>query len=187
MAAKANRTSGADGNRYAAFLRGVNVGGITIKSADLRKVFEELGLREVRTVLASGNVVFESTSTDAAALKRTIESALRTAFDYDAWIVLLPVDEVREILAAYPFDPERADWQPYIMFASDTAVLDELNELAPQLDPDRERIQLGRGVLYWEVQRGHTLDSVFGKASSKKKYKSTTTTRNVRTVQKVVA
>ena len=41
---------------YIALLRGVNVGGITVKSADLSAVFESLGFESVRTVLASGNV-----------------------------------------------------------------------------------------------------------------------------------
>ncbi len=52
------------GSRWVALLRGVNVGGITVRSADLAQVFAELGFASVRTVLASGNVVFE---TDAAA------------------------------------------------------------------------------------------------------------------------
>ncbi|MCH6229608.1 DUF1697 domain-containing protein [Microbacterium sp. CFH 31415] len=45
---------------WVALLRGVNVGGITIRSADLAEVFAELGFESVRTVLASGNVVFEA-------------------------------------------------------------------------------------------------------------------------------
>lgn len=42
--------------RTVALLRGINVGGITIRMADLARVFEDLGLTEVRTILASGNV-----------------------------------------------------------------------------------------------------------------------------------
>jgi uncharacterized protein (DUF1697 family) len=69
--------------QYIALLRGVNVGGITVKSADLRTVFEELGYDGVRTVLASGNVVFESPSRTArGTLKRRIEAALRDRFGY---------------------------------------------------------------------------------------------------------
>ncbi|MGL4255586.1 MAG: DUF1697 domain-containing protein, partial [Microbacterium sp.] len=49
---------------WVALLRGVNVGGITIRNADLAEVFGDLGFDAVRTVLASGNIVFE---TDVAA------------------------------------------------------------------------------------------------------------------------
>ena len=53
--------------RWVALLRGVNVGGITIRNADLSALFAELGYAEVRTVLASGNVSFDA---DAAASAR---------------------------------------------------------------------------------------------------------------------
>ncbi len=42
---------------WVALLRGVNVGGITIRNADLARVFAGLGFDDVRTVLVSGNVV----------------------------------------------------------------------------------------------------------------------------------
>ena len=56
--------------RFVALLRGVNVGGITVKSAELRALFDELGFADVRTVLASGNVTFASAKRESdAALK----------------------------------------------------------------------------------------------------------------------
>src|SRR5690606_2806074 len=75
---------------WVALLRGVNVGGITIRNADLKDVFAELGFDAVRTVLASGNVVFEAGDAASARpkLKSAIEKALGDRFGYDAWIVL---------------------------------------------------------------------------------------------------
>jgi uncharacterized protein (DUF1697 family) len=172
--------------RYVAFLRGVNVGGIKLEMAELRKVFAELGFENARTILASGNVVFESARRDRAKLKKEIEAALNAAFGYEAWIVLLDADTVTRIVDAYPFD-EREDWQPYVLMSSDPAPLAELAELSAELDPALERIELGDGVLYWEVERGQTLHSPFGKATGKKRYKSTTTNRNLRTLRKVLA
>jgi uncharacterized protein (DUF1697 family) len=60
---------------YIALLRGINVGGRTIKMADLRSAVEELGVSDVRTVLASGNVVFSATGSTAA-LRRRVEKRL---------------------------------------------------------------------------------------------------------------
>ncbi|HEY5857611.1 MAG TPA: DUF1697 domain-containing protein [Aldersonia sp.] len=177
--------------RYVAFLRGVNVGGIKVEMAPLRAMFDGLGFESVRTVLASGNVVFETDRTGRAKLKSDIEAALREAFGYDAWIVLLDTDTVERIVDAYPFDAEREGYQPYVLMASDPSALDELMALRDELDPALERIQLGRpdegtAVLYWEVERGQTLHSMFGKATGKKKYKATTTNRNLRTLRKVL-
>ncbi len=69
--------------RYAAFLRGVNVGGVNLKMADVAKVFAEAGFDDVKTVLASGNVLLDSAS-GATSVRRTAEAALREAFGYDA-------------------------------------------------------------------------------------------------------
>ncbi|HYQ86023.1 MAG TPA: DUF1697 domain-containing protein, partial [Bacteroidota bacterium] len=47
--------------QYAAFLRGINVGGHKpVRMSDLEKAFGQLGFRNVKTVLASGNVLFEA-------------------------------------------------------------------------------------------------------------------------------
>ncbi len=72
--------------RYAALLRGINVGGINIKMADLRSTFVDLGFENVKTVLASGNVLFDSDRDDVPALKSEIESGLRAEFHYEAWV-----------------------------------------------------------------------------------------------------
>lgn len=173
--------------RYVAFLRGVNVGGINIKMAELRKTFEDLGFDAVKTILASGNVLFESGRTDRAKLKKDIENALKAAFGYEAWIVLLDVETVATIIDRYPFDPEHEGWQPYVVLGSDAKILADLLVLQADLDPALEQIAAGDGVLYWEVERGQTLHSTFGKETGKKKYKSSTTTRNLRTMLKVTA
>lgn len=173
--------------RYVALLRGVNVGGISMKMADVRKLFEDNGFIAVKTILASGNVVFDSDRSNRDALKADIEAALADRFGYEAWIVLHDTDTVRAIVESYPFDPEHVGWHPYVVFTSEADISSELLDLVGTLDPEVERVAAGDGVVYWEVERGQTLLSVFGKASGKKRYKSTTTTRNLRTLQKIIA
>jgi len=56
--------------RYAAFLRAINVGGHTVKMEPLRRVFESAGFDDVETIIASGNVVFESPRRGEAAQLR---------------------------------------------------------------------------------------------------------------------
>ena len=64
--------------RYAAFLRGVNLGKRTVKSAELKAAFEAMGFGNVKTLLASGNVLFDAKS--AKGLREKIESGLEQAF-----------------------------------------------------------------------------------------------------------
>ncbi|GAA4155492.1 DUF1697 domain-containing protein [Gryllotalpicola daejeonensis] len=172
---------------YVALLRGVNVGRITIRSADLAELFRSLGFAAVRTVLASGNVVFESDETDAAALTSRIEGALRDRFGYDAWIVLVTRDRLAQIVEAFPFDAEREGWHPYVLFASDAAHLAELAAHAPELDPAEEAVEPGEGVLYWQlnIAVGST-NTKLAKIVAKPRFKPTTTNRNLRTLRKLL-
>ena len=172
--------------RYAALLRGINVGGINIKMADLRNTFADLGFENVKTVLASGNVLFDSDRDDVPALKSEIEAGLRAEFHYEAWVFVLDLDTVRQIVDDYPFDPEREGWHPYVLVTPEREVLDTLLSIQDELDPEVERVQAGDGVLYWEVERGMTLKSRFGKSTGAPKLKAFTTTRNLRTLHKLL-
>lgn len=170
--------------RFAAFLRGVNVGGVNLKMADVASALTDAGFTDVRTVLASGNVVLESAA-GAAAVRKKAEAALRERFGYDAWVLAYDIDTVRNIDEAYPFEREVDGYQSYVTFVTDAGVLDELTALADDAGPS-EKIGRGDGVVYWQVPKGATLDSTIGKTMGKPRYKSSTTTRNLRTLAKVL-
>lgn len=172
--------------RYVVLLRGINVGGITIKMADLRETIEAAGFEAVKTVLASGNVLVDSED-DAPSIKERFQTALRERFSYDAWVLVYPQSVIAEIAEAYPYDAENAAKQPYVVFSEDGVSAQGLAAIG-DLDPELERAEIGpHGVLFWEVTKGETLHSKLGKASSNAKYKPTTTTRNLRTVLKLLA
>ncbi|MFG1785099.1 DUF1697 domain-containing protein [Rhodococcus oryzae] len=172
--------------RYIALLRGINVGGINIKMADLKDAISGLGFDSVKTVLASGNVLFDSDRTDREAIKSDIEACLRERFGYDAWIVLVDHQRLAAIVEGFPFEADRDGWHPYVLLSSDPASLDDMLAAAQSLALGDEAVALGDGVLYWHVERGETLQSPFGKLSAKAKYKSTTTNRNLRTLRKLL-
>lgn len=168
--------------RYVALLRGVNVGGVTVKMADLAELVSGLGYGDVTTVLASGNVLF--TTTDAASVaKQRLESALRERFGYEAWVHVLTRDAIRDIVQAYPFE-RTADRHAYVVFVMSPEVRAEL--LAVEVDPAVERVAEGDGVLYWTTPKGSTLDSAMGKAQSSGRHKPWLTTRNLNTLEKLL-
>jgi uncharacterized protein (DUF1697 family) len=88
---------------YIALLRGINVGGHVVKMDRLRQLFEEIGLRNVRTYIQSGNVFFETEQEDRAALASTIEQHLGAALGYAVPVMLRTVEEVERVLALDPF------------------------------------------------------------------------------------
>jgi len=170
--------------RYAAFLRGVNVGGVSLKMTDVASALRDAGFDNVRTILASGNVVLDARGS-AASVRKKAESALRETFGYDAWVLVYELDTVAAIADGYPFEPEVEGHHSYVTFVSDPVVLDELAALATDAGPG-EKIARGDGVVYWQVPRAATLTSAIGKTIGKRRYKSSTTTRNLRTLGKVL-
>ena len=81
-----------------AFLRAINVGGHIVKMESLRGHFVEMGLRNVRTFIASGNVIFDSTA-QAPALEAKIEKHLRGVLGYEVETFIRSVDEVTQAVA----------------------------------------------------------------------------------------
>ena len=174
---------------WVALLRGVNVNGVTVKSAELAALFRDLDFTEVKTVLASGNVRFDADEPRArrAALKKRIESGLRERFDYDAWIVLVTLDELQRAIDDFPFDAEDAARQPYVVFTSDDAVHRELVAAIAELDPDVDPARAGAGVVYWHPPKGSSTDTPYAKLLGKARFTASTTSRNLRTLAKIVA
>jgi uncharacterized protein (DUF1697 family) len=95
-------------NRYVAFLRGVNLGSRRrVKNEDLRRCFEEMGLEEVATFRASGNVIFATPKREAEGkLTERIEAGLGERLGFDVVVFLRSCGEMAEIAAREPFDPK---------------------------------------------------------------------------------
>jgi uncharacterized protein (DUF1697 family) len=90
--------------RYVAFLRGINVGGHKIIKMDrLRLAFEELGMRKVTTILASGNVLFESGVSNPATLTTKLETGLEKALGHSVGVVLRTLEQIERLERAQPF------------------------------------------------------------------------------------
>ena len=89
---------------YAAFLRGINVGGRRkIKMADLRASFTALGFVNVKTVLASGNVRFDAPRADEAEARLAIEQGLLQDFGHSIGVIVRPLTELQALLDTNPF------------------------------------------------------------------------------------
>lgn len=167
--------------RYAIFLRGVNVGGVKVPSVDLKRVLGDLGLADVRTYVASGNVTCES-DLDAAAMQSQVEAALSTAFSYDAHVQVFSRDELAAVVAGYPFGTDD-DHHRYVVFC-DTA--ETAGELGSAQAGEMERVASSGRIVYWRCPKGSTLDTPFSKFTSAKRFRVATTTRNLNTVEKMV-
>jgi len=135
-----------------ALIRGINVGGHKqLKMADVKTLCESMGLRDVRTHLQSGNVVFRTTRTDRARLAKDLEDA----FDVDAKIILRTADELRSAIEANPM-PEEAQRGPkgfIVMFLSGKPTATAMQSLRDAYSGP-EKMQLHGAELYIEYGSG---------------------------------
>ncbi|MEO3691992.1 DUF1697 domain-containing protein [Roseateles paludis] len=87
--------------RYVALLRGVSP--MNARSPDLQRCFEAAGFSDVRTLLSSGNVVFNARTTSCAGLERRAEAAMQSTLDRVFDTFVRPAEFLRELVASEPF------------------------------------------------------------------------------------
>jgi uncharacterized protein (DUF1697 family) len=136
---------------YAAFLRGMNVGGHRITNEDLREVFARIGFAAVRTFRASGNVIFEAGAEPAVRLGERIEHGLAAELGYAVPTFVRGERELRAIAAQQPFPPAAvgasAGKLQVALLAKAPAAAARRAALA--LGDERDRLALSARELYW--------------------------------------
>lgn len=171
--------------RHIAFLRGINVGGHTVKMAELRRVFESHGFSGVETVIASGNVVFESPAPGGRALEREVEAALEAALGFGVATFLRTPRELARVVERQPFaEEERAPGAVvYAVFLRDApapAARDALRAIATGND----EVGFGAREVYWlrreRIKESEQFAVLLGKALG-----ADTTNRNMNTVRRI--
>ena len=93
-----------DRDATVAFLRGINIiGHKTLKMDSLRRAFETMGHQNVRTHLASGNVVFETQKMSPKKLVKTIGERLEQALGYEITAILRSLSDLEDLVDSKPF------------------------------------------------------------------------------------
>lgn len=167
--------------KYCAFLRGVNVNGTSMKMAEVCKVFSNAGTSEVSSVLATGNLIFSSDKS-AADLKIILEKAMSEYFNYEAFLFIKSEKEVVAIFENSPFT-KADDLHIYAFVGTEdieSVLLEEFNK------SEHENATIIENIFYWQVPKGNTLDSDFGKVLGKKSLKNKITSRNLNTIEKIM-
>jgi uncharacterized protein (DUF1697 family) len=172
--------------RFAALLRAINVGGHTVRMKELCAMFEAMKLSNVRSVIASGNVLFETRASDAAALESRIESALRKALGYDVETFLRTPEELDALVAHDPFagnDPVLEGHRVHVLFTRSTLTAEERKQVLALPNHYDGFAVFGREI-YWRT-RGNFSDSSITPAMWGRAFKRSSTARNVTTVRKL--
>lgn len=176
---------------YIALLRGINVGGKNmIKMAELKRMFEGMGLSRVKTYIQSGNVLFETDEEEEILCKR-LEQEIKRAFGFAVSVILRTSEELKQVAENCPFSDEElsaaettAEGESlYVSFFQKAPSQEGLERLnAVKSESDEYRIE-GRDIylLFHQSIRNSKL------ANNLQKLNVPVTVRNWKTINKLVA
>jgi uncharacterized protein (DUF1697 family) len=174
-----------DKSVFIAFLRGINSGqNPSIKMQFLREAFEAFGFKNVKTVLASGNVIFEVESKDDMKLEHRIEKQLPKKIGFESSVTLWRADDLLKLYQSKPFKD--------IESTSQTKLYATFIKQGAKVSP--EVFQEGQGFRILEVRNRVVLSVVdlrTGKTTDlmqtlDKQFGKTSTTRNWNTIERII-
>ncbi|PFJ50878.1 cytoplasmic protein [Bacillus cereus] len=168
---------------YIALLRGINVGGHkVIKMLDLKKAFESMGLKKVKTYIQSGNVVFESEE-GISFLKERIECEIKNVFDFDVPVMLRTNDEFTNIINKCPYEAQSllAGESVYVAFLANPLSEEDSKQLL-MYKSEIEDCHIEGGVVYLFFKKSIRNSKLMNQFQ---KLHTPATVRNWRTVNKL--
>ena len=172
-------------NTWVAFLRGINVGGRnTLRMKDLVIALADAGCGDVRTYLQSGNVVFNSSESSAAALVGQIEQVVYAIRDIEIQVLVLSMDEFRLAIAANPFAHAESDPKALHLFFLSKPPEDPDLESLDDYMADSESYELADRVFYLHAPDGIGRSKLAARVEGLLGVDATA--RNWRTVSKVM-
>lgn len=171
--------------RYVAFLRAINVGGRRVKMDTLTTLFDDLGVDEVRTFIASGNVIFSSRGA-VKTLEAAIEQQLRDCLGYEVATFVRTAAEVADLAEREPFGDrsgaEKTTLQiGFLREAPNAATRRQVRELAGEVDD----LAIEGRELFWLVRGGFSDSKLAG--AKVEKVVGPMTLRNVTMLRRLVA
>lgn len=174
-------------NTYIAFLRAINVGGYRkIKMKDLREMLEKMGLKNVRTYIQSGNVVFDSDESDPKILETSIEQQILSDFGHDVPVMIRTDKQLQELIDKNPFEAKEVDpFKLYVTFFLETPPQKKQEELI-SLTSDIEKFTFLNGDLFALIDKKTIKKVNFSNAYIERIIGIPGTNRNWKTVNKMV-
>ncbi len=167
---------------YIAILRGINVGGKKkIRMADLQTQLSEAGLKNIRTYIQSGNVIFKHAASHAPVIAQEIETVILKHYGFQVPVLVLTVDELAVILSNNPFlNDKHADSNLlHVTFLSEQPQQNSADNVAKKDDQPNE-CSIGGRAVYLFCPNGYS-KTTFTNTFFEKTLNVTATTRNWKT------
>jgi len=174
--------------RYVALLRGINVGGNKkVSMGDLQAMFTLMGSTNVKTLLNSGNVIFDNLETNPKVLAGKIEKTFQETFGFESKIILRTLAEIAALIKMDPFRKIHVtpDHGLYVSFFADGERDNSLK--LPYLSPNKDFhiLQKTDREVLWMIVRSAKTKTTDAMSFIEKEFSKSLTTRNWNTVKKI--
>ena len=171
---------------YIGLFRGINVGGHNIlPMKQLISIFENMNLKNVKTYIQSGNIIFQSEENNLPYLSKTISSKIKTYFGFEPQMLILEKDEFTNAIKNNPFTDAESEPKTlhlnFLAMISENPNLDGLERLRKQ----NEQFELIDKVFYLKAPDGIGRSKMV--ANIEKFLGVAVTSRNWRTITEIVA
>ncbi|HLK17115.1 MAG TPA: DUF1697 domain-containing protein [Fimbriimonadaceae bacterium] len=172
--------------RYAALLRGVNVGGKNkLPMKELAELVRFLGAADVGTFIQSGNVVFSASEERAANLPGLLEQGMLSRFNVRSPVVLRSAADMERIVDGNPFlAAGQSDEQLHVVFLKECPTAEAVSALDPDRSPPDRFIVVGADI-YLHTPNGQA-NTKLTNAYFDSRLKTVSTGRNWRTTVKLL-
>lgn len=176
-------------NRYIAFLRGINVSGKNkIPMAELKIGFEELGFRDVKTHLNSGNVAFSSEEDSIGYFTNQIEIMIQNQFGFNIPVFIISKEELEDILHNAPdwWGNENKDIYDNLIFMIPPTTFSEVFQEIGAPKEELEKIKDYKEAIFWSFSRKDYQKTNWWSKTASTNISNRLTIRTANTVRKIV-
>lgn len=169
--------------RYVAFFRGINVGGNKkVDMKRLKKLFEEMGLEDVKTMLNSGNVVFSAAGKSTTELEKALGKEFEDSFRFSAGIIVRSGEDIKSLIQSDPFRGIKIlpETRLYVTFVT------ERSKQKPYMSEGRFRfLRLEDGMLCTAINLSPEAGTLDLMKAIEQRFGKNVTTRNFETIKKI--
>jgi uncharacterized protein (DUF1697 family) len=172
---------------YVALLRGINVGGHKpIAMARLREALTAAGMQDVRTYIASGNVVFRARKASARTIAQQVERVIEETFAHEVTVFVRTFTELERIVDNNPFrdDTTKTDATVHVWLLSAAPAAEKAKELTAMSVPGDELRIIGDTM--YQLRSGGFSDSLFARIPIEKRLAVLATARKLSTLESLL-
>ena len=168
-------------NTYISLLRAVNMAGHNRMKMDiLKKMYENLGLQNVKTYLQSGNVIFQTEETSEKTLEYLISAKLQETFGFYVDVIVLKRSDLQEIIANNPFVEKDEKYQ-FVTIVSEMPENADIEKIKNKCAENEDFKILGQTV-YFHLPNGYS-NSKLNNTLVEKVFKVKATSRTIKTLK----